>query len=166
MDTITRIVLCVIILGGIIALLFMGRSKAQKYDERQLIYRGRAVSLAFGTLITCLGIVLLLNTPELPWMDVPVFVIISILISLTVFIVYSILHDAYFSALTNKGSGGIVFFIIALLNFFNGVRHVFSPAAEDIYDTILPIVIGVMLLIVCGTLLWKRHRDKKELAEE
>jgi hypothetical protein len=166
MDTITRIVLCVIILGGIIALLFMGRSKTQKFDERQLIYRGRAVSLAFGTLITCLGIVLLLNTPDLPWLDVPMFVIISIVLSLTVFIVYSILHDAYFSAVTKKGSGGIVFLIIALMNIFNGIRHVFSHTAEDIYDIILPVVIGTMLLVVCATLLYKRHLDKKELDEE
>ena len=71
MDTVTRIILCVIILGGIIALLLMNRSKGAKFDERQLIYRGRAVSLAFGTLLTCLGIVLLLNTPDLPWLDVP-----------------------------------------------------------------------------------------------
>ena len=109
MDTVTRIILCVFILGGIIALLFMNRSKGANYDERQLLYRGRAVSLAFGTLITFLGIVLLLNTQDLPWLDVPMFVIIGIILSLTVFIVYSILHDAYFSTITKKGSGGIFF---------------------------------------------------------
>ena len=146
MDTVTRIILCVFILGGIIALLFMNRSKGANYDERQLLYRGRAVSLAFGTLITFLGIVLLLNTQDLPWLDVPMFVIIGIILSLTVFIVYSILHDAYFSTITKKGSGGIFFFIIAFLNFFNGIRHVFSNTAEDIYDIVLPVVIGTMLL--------------------
>lgn len=165
MDTVTRIILCVFILGGIIALLFMNRSKGANYDERQLLYRGRAVSLAFGTLITFLGIVLLLNTQDLPWLDVPMFVIIGIILSLTVFIVYSILHDAYFSTITKKGSGGIFFFIIAFLNFFNGIRHVFSNTAEDIYDIVLPVVIGTMLLVVCATLLYKRHLDKKELDE-
>lgn len=166
MDTVTRIILCVFILGGIIALLFMNRSKGANYDERQLLYRGRAVSLAFGTLITFLGIVLLLNTSDLPWLDVPMFVIIGIILSLTVFIVYSILHDAYFSTITKKGSGGIFFFIIAFLNFFNGIRHVFSNTAEDIYDIVLPVVIGTMLLVVCATLLYKRHLDKKELDED
>ena len=37
MDTVTRIILCVFILGGIIALLFMNRSKGANYDERQLL---------------------------------------------------------------------------------------------------------------------------------
>ena len=105
------------------------------------------------------------------WMRNPLytgwmFVIIGIILSLTVFIVYSILHDAYFSTITKKGSGGIFFFIIAFLNFFNGIRHVFSNTAEDIYDIVLPVVIGTMLLVVCATLLYKRHLDKKELDED
>ena len=52
------------------------------------------------------------------------------------------------------------------MNIFNGIRHVFSHTAEDIYDIILPVVIGTMLLVVCATLLYKRHLDKKELDEE
>ena len=60
----------------------------------------------------------------------------------------------------------LFFFIIAFLNFFNGIRHVFSNTAEDIYDIVLPVVIGTMLLVVCATLLYKRHLDKKELDED
>ena len=94
---IVTLFLALSILVAIILICFSDRKKVKQFDERQLIVRGRAVNLAYVTLLICLFIVLALSTMNLPWLDVPVCVILSMFISLTIFSVYAILNNAYFT---------------------------------------------------------------------
>ena len=96
----TKLVLCLIILGGVALVCFADRKSVKNFDERQLLYRGRAVTIAFASLLLCLFVVLLLNTMNIAWFDLPIAVILSMVISLTIFAVYAILHDAYFTPAT------------------------------------------------------------------
>ena len=99
---IVTLFLALAILAGIILLCLSDRKKVKQFDERQLIVRSRAVNLAYVTLLICLFIVLILSTMSLPWLDVPVCVILSMFVSLTVFSVYAILNNAYFTGVKKE----------------------------------------------------------------
>ena len=127
------------ILVGIILLCLSDRKKVKQFDERQLIVRSRAVNLAYVTLLICLFIVLILSTMTLPWLDVPVCVILSMFVSLTVFSVYAILNNAYFTGVKKESPFGGVFLSVSLLNLFNGFRHLSNEGKEGPLDIILPV---------------------------
>ena len=158
----TKLVLCLIILGGVALVCFADRKSVKNFDERQLLYRGRAVTIAFASLLLCLFVALLLDTMNIAWFDLPIAVILSMVISLTIFAVYAILHDAYFTRLKNQVPFNVLFLVVALANVFNGIRHAFGGSAESPYDILLPVAIGVLGLIICATLLIKQRLDKKE----
>ena len=158
----TKLVLCLVILGGVALVCFADRKSVKNFDERQLLYRGRAVTIAFASLLLCLFVVLLLDSMNLAWFDLPIAVILSMVISLTIFAVYAILHDAYFTRLKNQAPFSVLFLVVALANVFNGIRHAFGGSAESAYDILLPVVIGVLGLIICAALLIKQRMDKKE----
>ena len=154
------------ILAGIILLCLSDRKKVKQFDERQLIVRSRAVNLAYVTLLICLFIVLILSTMSLPWLDVPVCVILSMFVSLTVFSVYAILNNAYFTGVKKESPFGGVFLSVSLLNLFNGFRHLSNEGKEGPLDIILPFVLGALGVIICVTLLIRKRMDKKEQEEE
>ena len=162
----TKLVLCLIILGGVALVCFADRKSVKNFDERQLLYRGRAVTIAFASLLLCLFVALLLDTMNIAWFDLPIAVILSMVISLTIFAVYAILHDAYFTRLKNQVPFNVLFLVVALANVFNGIRHAFGGSAESPYDILPPVAIGVLGLIICATLLIKQRMEKKESDEE
>lgn len=163
---IVTLFLALAILVGIIMLCLSDRKKVKQFDERQLIVRGRAVNLAYVTLLICLFIVLILSTMNLPWLDVPVCVILSMFISLTVFSVYAILNNAYFTGVKKESPFGGVFLSVSLLNLFNGFRHLSNEGKEGPLDIILPFVLGALGVIICVTLLIRKRMDKNEQEEE
>lgn len=162
----TKLILCLIILGGVALVCFADHKSVKNFDERQLLYRGRAVTIAFASLLLCLFVVLLLNTMNLAWFDLSIAVILSMVISLTIFAVYAILHDAYFTRLKKQVPFSVLFLVVALANVFNGIRHSFGGSAESVYDIVLPVAVGVLGLVVCATLFIKSRMDKKESDEE
>ena len=153
---IVTLFLALSILVAIILICFSDRKKVKQFDERQLIVRGRAVNLAYVTLLICLFIVL----------DVPVCVILSMFISLTIFSVYAILNNAYFTNFKKESPFSGVFLSVSLLNLFNGFRHLFNGTAEDSFDIILPVAFGVLGVIIIIALFIRKRMDKKELEEE
>ena len=163
---IVTLFLALSILVAIILICFSDRKKVKQFDERQLIVRGRAVNLAYVTLLICLFIVLALSTMNLPWLDVPVCVILSMFISLTIFSVYAILNNAYFTNFKKETPFSGVFLSVSLLNLFNGFRHLFNGTAEDSFDIILPVAFGVLGVIIIIALFIRKRMDKKELEEE
>lgn len=163
---IVTLFLALAILAGIILLCLSDRKKVKQFDERQLIVRSRAVNLAYVTLLICLFIVLILSTMSLPWLDVPVCVILSMFVSLTVFSVYAILNNAYFTGVKKESPFSGVFLSVSLLNLFNGFRHLFNEGKEGTMDIILPFVFGALGVIICVTLLIRKRMDKKEQEEE
>ena len=163
---IVTLFLALAILVGIILVCLSDRKKVQQFDERQLIVRSRAVNLAYVTLLICLFIILALSTMNLPWLDVPVCVILSMFISLTVFSVYAILNNAYFTKFKKESPFGGVFLCVSLLNLFNGFRHIFNGEEKSTFDIILPVSLGVLGVIIFITLLIRKHMDRKEMEEE
>ena len=163
---IVSLFLVLAILVGIILLCLSDRKKVKQFDERQLFVRGRAVTIAYVTLLICLFIVLVLSTMNLSWLDIPVAVILSMFISLTVFSVYAILNNAYFTTMKKESPFGGIFLAVALLNLFNGFRHIFNGGEEGPLDIILPIIVGVLGVIIFASLLIRTRMDKKELEEE
>ena len=163
---IVTLFLALAILVGIIMLCLSDRKKVKQFDERQLIVRSRAVNLAYVTLLICLFIVLILSTMTLPWLDVPVCVILSMFVSLTVFSVYAILNNAYFTGVKKESPFGGVFLSVSLLNLFNGFRHLFNEGEKGSFDIILPIAFGVLGVIIIATIFIRKRMDKKELEEE
>jgi hypothetical protein len=103
---------------------------------------------------------------NLAWFDLSIAVILSMVISLTIFAVYAILHDAYFTRLKKQVPFSVLFLVVALANVFNGIRHSFGGSAESVYDIVLPVAVGVLGLVVCATLFIKSRMDKKESDEE
>ena len=163
---IVTLFLALSILVAIILICLSDRKKVKQFDERQLIVRGRAVNLAYVTLLVCLFIVLALSSMNLPCLDVPVCEILSMFISLTIFSVYAILNNAYFTNFKKETPFSGVFLSVSLLNLFNGFRHLFNGTAEDSFDIILPVAFGVLGVIIIIALFIRKRMDKKELEEE
>ena len=69
-----------------------------EYDERQQIARCKAFTWAYAVLLVYLAVWMVFRTMEIPFFMESASVIIGALLSIAVFVGYSIFHDAYFKA--------------------------------------------------------------------
>ena len=114
-----------------------------EYDERQQIARGRAFTWAYATLLVYLAVWMVFRTMEIPFFMEGISVIIGALLSIAVFVGYSIFHDAYFKASESPRTWLIIISAISLLNMGIGVGKLLRgetiapeapPAAETSDD--------------------------------
>ena len=79
------------------------RRQAQNYDERQMAARGVAYRLAYTTLVGALMADVLVQSLYGPWTERGVDLILGIFLSVLVFILACVRHDAYFSLGRSRG---------------------------------------------------------------
>ena len=159
----------------IIALLFLvlivkGLKKAKtnpsKYDERQIMMRGRAYQIGFMTILVLSAsyIFFSLFVEELITYGY-LWNCVSMIIGITVFAVYSIWNDAFFSLKEDVDSYIIQTCFIIFVNCIG-----ISPIVQEINsigDLLLSyrlcnVLITLSFTIVLVTLLLKKHIDRKE----
>lgn len=95
-----------------------------EYDERQQLARGNGFKYAYVTSIVYNGVLCLLTITGIPLpVEQSVLILIGILLSVLVYVIYCIQHDAYVSLNENANRLMIVFTVIGVMNTFIGVMH-------------------------------------------
>ena len=148
--------------GLIIVMLMFKYVKVKKdgsnfeYDERQQVARGNGFKYGYITGIiynTILCFIAMLENP-LP-IDMSVLILAGILLSVLVYVVYCIQHDAYVSLNENANRLMIVFAIIGGVNSLIGIMHIIhGTIIEDGIITFrcINLLCGIMMLVVTGIL--------------
>ena len=125
-----------------------------EYDERQIAARGKAFSAAYFTLLIYLAIWTVLRTLELPFFKEPVSVWGGALLSIAVFVGYSIFHDAYFKASESPRTWIVIICAAGLLNLGIGIAHLVleTTLQERLYDN-MNLFVGMLLVATLACLL-------------
>ncbi len=162
-----------ILVGVMIAAWLLSRKAMKKnneYDEMQLKIRAKGYQIGFYTALLLMMIVILLY--ELNWLTVvtPGFAVYAALIvSVTVFSIYCILHDAFISIRGDGRSQIAVFSLVVLAEGFACVRYITD--GELMKDGILtfdcgaPALMFLCFLAILITLIVKTVRNRKEAEE-
>lgn len=138
-----------------------GRGKESTYDERQQIARGRAFTFAYITLLIYLAVWFVLRSMEIPFFGESLSVWLGVLLSLGVFVGYSIFHDAYFRASDSPKYWMIVLGGVGVINLGIGIRRLMTETTlkERLYENFnLPLGVLMVAALVC--VLVKRMMDR------
>ena len=157
-------VLCGVAVGLLIWFVFNKANKNAKYDERQVAARGRAYKAGFVTFVFCEVVIFFIEL----FTEVPLVLftpgtlqMIVTLLSMLVFVEFSIFSDAYYAA-TQKFS--MSWCIIMLLLAASYVLKFIL--AEDKGNNVLMLSAGIMIIIAMVSLIVKQKLDKKEQDSE
>ena len=131
-----------------------------KYDERQQIARGKAFTWAYAVLLVYLAVWMVFRTMEIPFFMEGASVIIGALLSIAVFVGYSIFHDAYFKASESPRTWLIIISAISLLNMGIGVGKLLrgETIAERLYNN-MNLFVGALFVVVLVCVVIKRAVD-------
>ncbi|MBR5962439.1 MAG: LPXTG cell wall anchor domain-containing protein [Clostridia bacterium] len=142
----------------------------EQYDERQLRIRAKGYQIGFFTALFLMSILALLFEAECLTVITPgLAALTALMISVTVFAVYCINHDAFLAIRENGKSQIALYTIIVLVEIANIIRHIVMGELMvngKVEFTIgSAIVVGLCFLVMLITLLLKIRRDKKEVEE-
>lgn len=95
----------------------INKNQKWKYDERQKVARGEAYKLAFYVLV-CYNLLygLVDMTLERPWAEELTAMMIGVCLAVLVHIVYSVLHECYFSMNEEPKRVLVIFGVIMVVN--------------------------------------------------
>ena len=160
-------ILIVAVVGVVVARLARKKGVGKgEYDERQQIARGRAFTWAYATLLVYLALWMVLRSLEVPFFMESLSVAIGALISIAVFVGYSIFHDAYFKASESPRFWIVIICLVGLLNTGLGLRRLLTGATlrERLYDN-MNLFVGLLLVATLAFIVIKRAMDRR-CAEE
>lgn len=144
--------------------------KAEEYDEMQLKIRAAGYRIGFFTALFALIILTLLSELGLLTAATPGFAAFAaLLISVTVFAVYCILHDAFLAVRGKPGSYLLIFSAVVLTEILVTVRNLTEgKMLEDGRLTFhggAPAAMAAAFLIILTVLIVKTVRNRKEAGE-
>lgn len=123
-----------------------------EYDERQQLARGNGFKYAYVTGIVYNGVLCLLTMTGIPFpIEQSVLLLVGILLSVLVYVIYCIQHDAYVSLNENANRLMIVFTVIGVINTFIGVMHlIHGTMFKDGVFTFhgINLLCGIFMLVV------------------
>ncbi len=142
------------------------KGELPRYDERQLLLRGRAYRSAFLALVVYLlanGMFSLIA--KTAWADAATSSFVGICLAVTVFVVACIKSDAYFPVNQKPRFYFGLFLFITLVNLATGVARLISDGDSLFTDgalnhNIMPLVIFAMFAAVLAALLIMRIRSR------
>lgn len=161
-----------VVCGLVVVMLMFKYVKVKKdgsnfeYDERQQVARGYGFKYGYVTSIiynAVLCFIAMLGNP-LP-VDMSVLILAGILLSVLVYVVYCIWHDAYVSLNENANRLMVVFTIIGGVNLLIGIMHIVEGTMiEDGIITFrcINLLCGIMMLMVTGILFAHTKLQKGE----
>lgn len=176
LDTLIGLILGIITGIAFFALIVMIAKKGKickngKYDERQLLVRSKAYQIAFIVLILYLVINGMINSVlGIQWCDSFMGSLLGIFLSIMVFAIFCIFHDAYVSFQEKPTQSISLFAVIAVANFGIGFinfdwHHDYIVNGQLSYHA-LNFICGILMIIIILALLIKRGMDKKSAALE
>ena len=134
-----------------------------EYDERQQIARGKAFTVAYATLLLYLVLWMILRSMEIPFFMEALSIVIGALLSIAVFIGYSIFHDAYFKASESPRAWIGIISAIGLVNLGLGIWRLVRETTiqERLYDN-MSLFVGALFVVVLGCIVVKRAIDRRD----
>lgn len=152
------------------ALTRQARKKDCEYDEMQLKIRAKGYQIGFFTALILLLALVLLSEMNLLTAVTPGFAAYAALIlSVTVFAIYCILHDAFLSVRGKAVNYICIFSIVILTEGFVAIRYAAEGSLlEDgklAFRGGAPAVMCICFLAVLITLIVKTIRNRKEAEE-
>ncbi len=162
-----------IMTGVMIAAWFLFRKSWKKeceYDEMQLKIRAKGYQVGFYTALFLMLVLVLLS--ELNWLTVvtPGFAVYAaLMVSVTVFAVYCILHDAFLAVHGNANRYFGLFGMIVVLEGIVSVRYIIDGEMLEngklTFGGGAPAMMCVCFLAILIALIVKTVRDRKEAEE-
>lgn len=141
-----------------------GDSSAGRYDERQVIARGKAFKYAyFSILIYYLIYCCILIYIDDKWLQMTCTAL-GMFISVTVFAVSAIWNDAYVSFQEKSGSYLAIFWVLLAVNLMPVICKLFSQ--EPMEMTMLNLFGTLMAAAILMAMALKRRRDRNAEDEE
>ena len=142
----------------------------EKFDEMQLKIRAKGFQIGF---FTALGLMMvlgfLLETDAIPLVTPGLLVLTALLVSVTVFAIYAITHDAFLSIRGDGRSHIALYAVIVLVEIVNVVRHAVMGTMMDggklDFGVGTGMVMGVCFLAILVTLIVKKMKNGKEAEE-
>ena len=137
-----------------------------EYDERQQIARGKAYTMAYATLLIYLVFWMILRSLEVPFFTQGLSVALGMLLSIAVFVGYSIFHDAYFKASESPRHWLIIICAAGVLNLGIGAMHLVRETTlqERLYEN-YNLFVGLLLVVVLIFIVIKRAIDRRSEGE-
>lgn len=138
--------------------------KAQEYDERQVLARGKAAQISFITLMSCMLFCAIAGMAEIKWADTSALIFIGIFISALVFAGISIFSDAYF---TPKGNRYVLIFSFSCLGIINLIIFLTNSdnTTELLRNNALNMYAGIFSIILALMIIIKTLIDRKTVGE-
>lgn len=146
------------------------RCKADSYDERQQLARGTAYKRAFFVLLFYIAVVSALSE-----MDISIFMSfggmwLGVCISVLVFVITCIVHDAYMSLYENAKGIIMMMSSIGVLNILVAFSYLTGekPFLENgvIATNCVNLMVGVMFVIITVVFVGRLNYNKKQLEED
>ena len=146
------------------------KGRDSEYDEMQLTIRAKGYQLGFYTALFLMVVLILLSEADLLAAVTPGFAAYLVLmISVTVFAAYCILHDAFLSVRGSAGSYLLIFGLIALLDGIITIRHLTEggmlEAGKLGFSGGAPAAMCACFLILLITLILKTIRNRNGAEE-
>lgn len=134
----------------------------RKYDERQVAARGKAYAAAYFTLLIYLAVWLVLSSLELPFFPGTAAILLGFLLSITVFVCYSIFHDAYFRCSERPTTWLWVIGAVSALNLGIGIGRICRGAtlAERLFEN-ANLMVGAVTTLILACSLVKLAMDRR-----
>ena len=165
--SVVLMVICVILFVIILAVVQRENSMKQNYDERQELLRGRGAKYGILSMMFLNVALYLLESMgvQLP-MTAGIAVILSVFVGGGVYAVYCIRMDAYFALNQKAGAFAGFLFIVGVINLVIGITAALDGRIiqnNQLTDRSLNLFCGIMMIILCGSMLLKKLcRDREE----
>ena len=162
---ITIVIICVLIV--LLNKKFHVDGKKAKYDERQVLARGRGYKVAFYTTVITSMIPAVLSDNIIRFLG-PSMYFIPLSVGLMVYISYCIWNDAYLELNLNKKSWIIYMVMIGLFNIFLFLLHIKEGYVKDgvISISAVNLLMGIMCIVILIQIFIKDIVDKKREADD
>ena len=168
----TLVILELVLFIGIIVWVMIRRRKncTQKYDEMQLKIRAKGYKISFFTALLMLCVLTVLVECNMLGIVTPGFAAYTaLMVSVTVFAIYCILHDAFLAVRGNPKQHLLLFGIIVILEGFTTIRYLIKGELLEggllTFGSGAPLVMFICFLAILITLIVKTVRNGKEAEE-
>lgn len=168
----TVVILELVLLIGIVVWVMLRKKKSctEQYDEMQLKIRAKGYQISFFTALAMLSLLTVLLECGMLGIVTPGFAAYAaLMVSVTVFAIYCILHDAFLAVRGNPMRHLTLFGIIVVLEGFTTVRYLLKGELLEggmlTFGSGAPVVMFVCFLAILITLIVKTVRNRKEAEE-
>lgn len=138
-----------------------------KYDERQMIERGKGYRCAFFAYIIYNCIFLILDFGfDIQFAGMGMIMICGILVASATHVIYCIFHEAYWGLNNNVKNYLVILIIAAALNFVIGIGNLVSGEMMEggvLSYSVINLIVAVFVAVILVALLIKWLRDKREV---